>query len=99
MTSISWKVDRLDKKDVALYKYLKKFILQDVERLLSELLDRNKKPEFILHKLGCSYFLLSQIEIYCLVDWHSLSLLACQVKDFLTAFSFTDCELQTACFN
>ena len=67
-TSMSWKVDGLDRKNVALYKYLKEFILQEVERLLSELLDRNKKPEFILHRLECSCFLLSQIEIYCLVD-------------------------------
>ena len=33
------------------------------------------------------------VEICCLVGWHSLFLLACQVKDFLIACSSTDCEL------
>ena len=65
---MSWKVDGLDKEDVGLYKHLEEFISHEVERLLPELLDGKEKPEFILHRLGCPCFLLSQIEICCLVD-------------------------------
>ena len=65
---MSWKVDGLDREDVALYEHLEEFILQEVERLLPELLDRNEKPEFILHRLGCPCFSLSQMEICCSVD-------------------------------
>ena len=42
------------------YKHLEEFMLQEVERLLPKLLDGTEKPEFILHKLGCPCFLLSQ---------------------------------------
>ena len=42
------------------YKHLEEFILQEMERLLPELLDRTEKPEFILHRLGCLCFSLSQ---------------------------------------
>ncbi len=66
-TSMNWKVDRLDKEDVGLYKHLEEFISQEVERLLPELLDGNEKLEFILYRLGCPCFLLSQMEICCLV--------------------------------
>jgi len=41
-TSISWKVNRLNREDVTLYKLLEEFTLQKVERLLSELLDENE---------------------------------------------------------
>ena len=49
------------------YEHLEEFMLQEVERLLPELLDETEKSEFILHKLGYPCFLLSQMEICCLV--------------------------------
>ena len=59
LTSMSWKVDGLDREDFALYKHLEEFILQEVERLLHKLLDGTEKLEFILYRLGCPCFLLS----------------------------------------